>query len=57
MRAALEAPAAAWEGVVGSGVARRARVVPVDWQWAEVLWRELQRLGGRLYTVEDEDYP
>jgi DNA processing protein len=57
VRRALEAPAGAWEGVVGPGIARRARAVPLDWQWAENQWRELQRLGGRLYTLEDEDYP
>ncbi|MCC7264411.1 MAG: DNA-protecting protein DprA [Candidatus Latescibacteria bacterium] len=57
VRAALEAPARDWEEVVGAGVARRARAVSVDWQWAEKQWRELQRLGGRLFTLEDEDYP
>lgn len=57
VRSALEATARDWEPVVGPGVARRARAVPVDWQWAEKQWRELQRLGGRLFTLEDEDYP
>lgn len=57
VRAALEAPARAWEEVVGAGVARRARALPVDWQWAEGQWRELQRLGGQLLTLEDPVYP
>lgn len=57
VRAALAAPARAWEGVVGAGVAGRARARPVDWQWAEHQWRELQRLDGRLFTIEDGEYP
>ena len=57
VRAALEAPASAWEEVVGAGVARRSRALPVDWQWAENQRRELQRLGGKLLTLEDPDYP
>jgi DNA processing protein len=57
VRAALEAPARAWEDVVGVGVARRARALPVDWQWAENQWTALQRLGGQLLTLEDPGYP
>lgn len=57
VRAALEAPPGAWGEVVGAGVARRARAQAVDWQWAERQWRELQRLGGQLLTIEDPGYP
>ncbi|MBI2506404.1 MAG: DNA-protecting protein DprA [Candidatus Latescibacteria bacterium] len=57
VRSALEAPARSWEEIVGVGVARRARALPVDWEWAENQWAALQRLGGHLITLEDEGYP
>ena len=56
VRAALEAPAASWEEAIGVA-GRRARSVPVPWQWAASQWEALQRCNGQLLTMEDPRYP
>ena len=56
VRAALEAPAASWEEAIGVA-GRRARSVPVPWQWAASQLEALRRCNGRLLTMEDPSYP
>ncbi len=56
VRAALEAPPASWEEVIGAA-GRRARSVPVPWQWAASQLEVLQRCDGQLLTLEDPRYP
>ena len=56
VRAALEAPPASWEEVIGAA-GRRARSVPVPWQWAASQLEALQRCDGQLLTLEDPRYP
>ena len=56
-RAALEAPASAWEEVVGEKTARAARTEPPAWDWAARQWKNLQQRGGRLLTLGASDYP
>ena len=56
VRAALEAPPESWEEVIGAA-GRRARSVPVPWQWAASQLEALQRCNGQLLTLEDPRYP
>ena len=56
VRAALAAPPASWEKVIGVA-GRRARSGPVPWRWAASQWEALQRCNGQLLTLEDPRYP
>ena len=47
----------AWADVIGRAAARKARIRPEDWEWAESQCRELRSAGGRLFTLADPQYP
>jgi DNA processing protein len=55
--AALDAPVAAWEEVIGPLVAQTARAQEPAWDWAAAQWKRLQQYGGSLIAIGGPDYP